>query len=199
MHELNIIVNHAHSPQAKGRVERANETLQDRLIKELRLAGISSIAAANQFLRESNYLDKHNSQFAVAAVESGNGHRPADLYDLDRIFCIREKRVLANDYTIVYNKRIFQLTARQRTIIRPKDVIIVNTYLDGSIRLSTRNTHLFFEEINQLPPKIIEEKKVIYKPFKHNANSRRWASGLPPQVSQQESWVKLAVPVIEAK
>ncbi len=110
VNELNIIVSHAHSPQAKGRVERANETLQDRLIKELRLAGISSITAANQFLRESNYLDKHNSQFAVAAAESGDGHRPADLYDLDHIFCIREKRVLANDYTIVYNKRIFQLT-----------------------------------------------------------------------------------------
>jgi hypothetical protein len=121
--ELSIKVIHAHSPQAKGRVEKANDTLQDRLVKEMRLAGISSIEDANGFLREDYFIPKHNERFAVAPAQTGDAHRPLIGYDLDIIFCSRETRVLANDHTIVFNKRIFQLDRQQRTIIRPRDLI----------------------------------------------------------------------------
>ena len=69
MKELNIEIIHAKSPQAKGRVERSNSTLQDRLLKELRLDGVNSIDEANRFIRESNYLALHNARFAVIPAQ----------------------------------------------------------------------------------------------------------------------------------
>ncbi len=180
MEELEIEVKHAHSPQAKGRVERSNETLQDRLVKEMRLAGVCSIDSANQFLFESNFLAKHNERFSVSSLEKGDAHRPASLHDLDAIFCIREERTLANDYTIVHNKSIYQLHDQQRTIIRPKDKINVNIHLDDTITLSTRRIDLAFHKIEIRPSKSPEEKITQFKPYKRSENSRRWASGLAP-------------------
>lgn len=192
--ELGIKVNHAHSPQAKGRVERCNQTMQDRLIKEMRLAGISSIAAANEYLRTSNFIAKHNAKFTVKASQQGDAHADAQSYDLGDVFSIKEARVLANDHTIVFNKRTFQLHAHQRTIVRPKDEVIVKVLLDGSIRLWIRKTELVFSEVKAKPFKAIQEKKVCdYKPHKPSENSRRWNSGLPPQ-----SRVKPAAPAVEA-
>ena len=194
MKELSVEVIHAYSPQAKGRVERANKTMQDRLIKEMRLAKISSIEAANTFLRGSNFISKHNAQFAVPPAQVGNAHRSADLYDLDSIFCFKEERILANDFTILYNTMVFQLDAQQRTIIRPKNVITVNTYLDGTIKLSIRQTGLTFKEIDCR--KQPQEKKIKeYTPCKPGKNSQRWVFGLPPL---NESRVKPASPAVEA-
>lgn len=197
--ELGIEIIHARSPQAKGRVERVNRTLQDRLVNEMRIAGISSIDEANQFIRTSSYLADHNQLFSEPAAQQGNAHRPAQLYNLDNIFCIREKRILANDYTIVYNKRIFQLHAQQRTIIRPKDAITISTHLNGSIKLSVRKIDLSFEAINARPQKQIQEKKVQYKSYKPSKNSRLWASGMMPLLTTEESRVKIALPATEAK
>jgi hypothetical protein len=180
MNDLEIEVKHAHSPQAKGRVERANGTLQDRLVKEMRLAGISSIESANRFLRESNFIEKHNERFAVAPAQSGNAHRSIDSYNLEDIFCIKEERILANDFTICYNKRIFQLRDRQPTIIRPKDTIIVNTHLNGTIRLSIRKVNLAFTEIQVKPQKPVQKEKIVqHISQKPSENSRRWVAGLP--------------------
>ena len=123
MKELNIEIIHAKSPQAKGRVERSNSTLQDRLLKELRLDGVNSIDEANRFIRESNYLALHNARFAVIPAQLGNAHRPIETYDFEAIFCLKDERVLANDYTIMFRKRIFQLNKKQATIIRPKNII----------------------------------------------------------------------------
>jgi hypothetical protein len=95
--ELDIAVIHATSPQAKGRVERCNRTLQDRLIKEMRLARISSIDAANCFAREV-FIPDHNKRFAVQPAQDGDGHRSLDGYDLNRILCIKDKRVIQNDF-----------------------------------------------------------------------------------------------------
>ena len=181
---LSVTVHHAHSPQAKGRVERSNGTLQDRLVKEMRLAGISSIEAANQFLREKDFITKHNKKFAESPAEHGNAHRPLVDHDLDDIFVVREERVLMQDYTLTYNKQIFQLEKQQRTIIRPKDVITVKTRLDGSIELFIRKTKLMYKLIckssnNEMRKDIIK----TYKPYKYNKpseNSRRWVSGLRP-------------------
>jgi hypothetical protein len=91
MKELDVELICAHSPQAKGRVERANQTLQDRLVKELRLRAISSVEAANAYLPE--FITDFNSRFAVAPRSSEDAHRPLPATaDLDRILVLCERR-----------------------------------------------------------------------------------------------------------
>lgn len=193
---LKIKVQHAHSPQAKGRVERCNQTMQDRLIKEMRLAGISSIAAANEYLKTSNFIEKHNAKFAVPAIQVGDAHADIQSYDLNDVFSTKETRILANDFTISFNKRILQLTNRQRTIIRPKNEIVVKTHLDGTIGLWIRQTKLDFKEIETRHVKIVQEKKVKDRPrCKPNLNSRNWVRGLPTLGSSR---MKPAAPAVEA-
>ncbi len=157
--ELGARVIHASSPQAKGRVERANRTLQDRLVKELRLQKISTMKTANAFV-QSGYLDRHNSQFAVLAAEPADAHRSIDGINLSSIFCLKNKRVLQNDFTIAYRKRIFQIEQHQKTILRPKDKIVVREHLDGSISLAIRSVLLNSTEIGKRPPKQLPVKVV---------------------------------------
>jgi hypothetical protein len=195
-HRLGIEVKHAHSPQAKGRVERCNQTLQDRLIKEMRLCGINSIESANHYLRTSDFIAKHNSKFAIKAMQSGDAHASSESYNLGDVFTTRETRVLANDFTIQYNKQIFQLLPDQKTILRPKNQIIVKTYLNEDIKLWIRKTELFFDIIHtrekKVPKAHVAKPCVYHKP---SINSRRWACGLAPT----ESRVKPVSPTVEAK
>jgi hypothetical protein len=189
MKELFIKVGHAHSPQAKGRVERANGTLQDRLVKEMRLAGISSIETANKFLCESDFISNHNKRFAIVPAKKGNAHRPINTFNLDDIFCIKEERILGNDYTISYKKCLLQLSSEQPAIIRPKNSITVKTYLDGSVKLSIRNINLEFKEINKYGQRQIERTKIVKECIyrKPSKNSYRWASGLVPLPNNNHS------------
>jgi hypothetical protein len=188
--ELNIDVIHATSPQAKGRVERVNKTLQDRLVKELRLVQISSIADANTWLQDGNFLATHNQKFAVPAVHKGDAHRLATMHDLSEIFCLKNKRILANDFTISFNKTIFQLEKIQPTRLRPKEAIIIKTYLNGSIGLFVRKIKLSFSVIPHRPKKQVEETQIaVYKPRKPHPNSVLWKSGkypLSPASTQRE-------------
>lgn len=178
LESLGIEIKHAHSPQAKGRVERVNRTLQDRLVKEMRLEGISSIKEANKFLRESSFIRNHNGLFGERPEQSGDAHRPLARQDLESVFCTKEKRILANDFTIQYTKRIFQLLKAQKALLRPKDEIIVSEHLDGRITLSIRGIQLLFEELkcrSKPLPKCADRR-----PSKPCENSRRFSSGLPP-------------------
>lgn len=109
-------------------------------------------------------------------------------YNLNDIFSVKEQRTLNNDYTIVYQKRIFQLHAQQRTIILPKNVISVHTHLDGTIKLWARKTELAYHEIKATQKPIQEKKIVNRQPTKPCINSRRWVNGLYP-LSSQESRV----------
>lgn len=198
MRELGIEVIHARSPQAKGRVERANKTLQDRLPKEFRIANVSSIDDANQFLRETGYLAKHNKQFAVAPAQLGNVHRPTIVLDLEAIFCFKDERKLTNDYTITFNKRIFQLDKKQTIRLRPKTVIIIRTHLNGCIDLFVSKTQLAYKEIVAKPAKKITVTVTKQsQPRKVHENSRSWASGKYPL--PMESRVKSALPAAEAE
>lgn len=189
---MGIKVQLAHSPQAKGRVERCNETMQDRLIKELRLVDISSIAVANDFLRTSNFIPKHNARFAVQPAQKGNAHSDASSYDLSAIFCIQEVRLLTNNFTIVYQKRIFQLNPKQRRYIKPKDKIIIKTYLNGTLTLWFKEIELSFHEI--FVRSILEKEKKVVTPVprKPSRNSYLWNGGRP------ESILKPAAPAVEA-
>lgn len=144
--ELEGKLTYARSPQAKGRVERLFGTLQDRLIKELRLRGISTIEEANKFI-EKEYLPKHNAKFAVEPKSNTNLHRELKEYDLDEIFCLRETRILTSDFTLRHKNIWYQLEKKQKTLVFPKNEITIKTHLDGRIRLSIRKTKLSFHEI----------------------------------------------------
>jgi transposase len=98
----------AYSPQARGRSERAFKTLQDRLPKELRLAGIATVEAANAFIRDV-YLPAHNARFAVAPVEAGSAFTPIPGVDLDEILCVEEERQVMNDNCVSYRTLKLQI------------------------------------------------------------------------------------------
>lgn len=109
MDELGVEVIFANSPQAKGRVENLFGTLQDRLIKEMRLAGINTKEEGTRFFREV-YIPKHNAQFAVPAREKANLHRPLlATDDLQRIFTIRSQRLVSKDLVVHYKNTRYQL------------------------------------------------------------------------------------------
>ena len=93
----------AYSPEARGRSERAFRTLQDRLPKEMALAGITTMAAANAWLRES-YVPQHNARFAVAAEQEGSAFVAMRGVDLREVLCHEEARVVGNDNTVVLHK-----------------------------------------------------------------------------------------------
>lgn len=152
MKDLSVDISHARSPQAKGRVERANKTMQDRLVKEMRLAGISSIEQANDYLRNSDFIAKHNAKFAVAPAQEQNAHRSIEEHDLNSIFCTRETRVVTNDFTIQYKRRVFQIQKNQTILIRPKSKVVVCERLDGKIAICSRNTNLNFKELPMRKP-----------------------------------------------
>ncbi len=147
MKDILINVSHATSPQAKGRVERANKTLQDRLVKEMRLANISSMDSANNYLQKNDFIVKHNSKFAVSPAIEQDAHRSIDGYNLYNIFCSREIRVVTNDFTVRYKRRALQVEKHQQTIIRPKNLVSICEHLDGKLTMQIRNVTLNFKEI----------------------------------------------------
>ncbi len=149
MEELGVGITYARSPQAKGRVERLFSTLQDRLVKELRLRDISTIEEANKFLQEE-YLDDHNRRFSVAPKSDTNLHRSFEGYDLDDIFVIKEERILTSDFTVRYGNKWFQFEKKQTTILFPGDRITVVTKLDGKTEFMIRSIKLCFHEIDKL-------------------------------------------------
>jgi len=175
--ELNIGISHAHSPQAKGRVERSNKTHQDRLIKLMRVANISTIEDANAYL-QNVYIPKHNGLFAVDAESTIDMHQSIDSYDLDSILCIKNERTLANDWTIAYKSRYLQLCSDQRTILFPKNKIIVHEHLDGSIKLFIRKIKLDFKELSARPQKQNCERKFKEPTFTKPAPNHPWRKSI---------------------
>ena len=108
MRELDVRLILARSPQAKGRVERANGTLQDRLVKELRLAGISSVAAANDWLDRSRFFAQLSERFAVEPVDATDAHRPL-VVKLADVLCVKERRRVSPDGCVQWRGRAMQL------------------------------------------------------------------------------------------
>jgi len=153
MEELGIEVAWAHSPQAKGRVERSFKTHQDRLVKELRLAGISTIAEANRFLRE-RYVPEHNERFALAPAQAADAHRPLlQGHRLDEILSLRLERTVQNDFTVKRGHSFLQILAEPSSRLRPKDKVLVETRLDGSLHLRHRERYLSFKKLDSRPYK----------------------------------------------
>lgn len=153
--ELHIEPIFADSPQAKGRVERLFETLQDRLIKELRLAGVSTPEEGNIFLE--TYLSKFNKQFGVEAMNASNLHSTLDKKECEKlpsIFSRQEKRTVQNDFTIAHKNHWYQLTEKQPVVVCKRDEVIVEERLDGSIHFRLRGKYLAYKVLPERPKKI---------------------------------------------
>jgi len=173
--ELNVKIIYAQTPQAKGRIERAFETLQDRLTKELRLAGISTLEQANAFL--VTYLPKYNARFGVKSFKRTNLHRPVrKSLKLNEIFCIKEFRTISNGFTFQWRARKFFI--KNPSITMKKQRVCIMEYFDGSIKLKLKNKYLQFVEITGKDIKAINDsqkaaqklikKARVYRPLPGN-------------------------------
>jgi transposase len=147
MRELGVEVICAHSPQAKGRVERRNGMLQDRLVKALRLAGIASLEAANRFVEEKEWC-RTQERFEVAPARKADLHRrvPAGV-DMALVLSLQEERVVQADWTVAWRQRWFQLTKANQKLALVGQRVLVCEQLNGTIRLRYRGRELAWEEL----------------------------------------------------
>jgi transposase len=128
----------AHSPQAKGRVERSFGTAQDRLVKEMRLAKVRTIAQANALL-DGGLLAKHNQLFSKPPREAGDAHRPLGAaFNLAAILSLQEQRVVANDYTVRFENRCYQLEKGNSHTLDNIPFVLVGNGLDFRMGRSIR-------------------------------------------------------------
>lgn len=172
MNQLGIEPITAHSPQAKGRIERLFNTFQDRLVKEMRLKNISTITEANRFLEEE-FLSNYKTKYAVEPESKTNLHQQLNQKErnkLNSIFSKQTTRVIRNDFTVSFNNQWHQLEKQQPVTIRKQDTILVEEWLDNSIHFSLRDKYLNTKVITSRPQKvkktdwIIPAKKRDYTP-----------------------------------
>lgn len=158
--EAGIELIKANSPQAKGRVERLFQTLQDRLIKELRLNNISSVNEANLFL-EKTFIPKFNTRFAVSPANQTNLHQKLTLTELNRltgIFSRQTERTVLNDFTFSFKNQWYQLTKTQLVTVCKKDIVIVEERLDQTIQIRLRGKYLNYELLPQRLTRLINKQ-----------------------------------------
>ena len=145
--KLSIKIITANSPEAKGRVERKHGVFQDRFVKELQLQGIDRIEEANELL-QNGFVDALNRKFARPPRNETDLHRPAPTErELREIFCFEKIRVVAKDWTVRCENRLYQILKRNDPLPRPGDKVIVRRLLDGTIQLLYRGKKLKFKEI----------------------------------------------------
>jgi len=181
MEELDVRIIMAHSPQAKGRVERVNGTLQDRLVKALRRAKISDLASANRFLQEK-FLPAFNRRFVRKAAKAGDLHRrlPRGL-DLGRVLSIRETRVVQNDWTLRFENSWFQLAQPHQKLALAGRTVTVSERLDGRVELLYGGRELSYRELPASPQR---PQEAIALEIRSNQGQRPpadhpWRQGLP--------------------
>ncbi len=169
--ELGVEVIHAHSPQAKGRIERLFGTLQDRLVKEMRLVGIKTREEANGFLKD--YLPKYNRSFRVLAANKTDVHvRLPRYFNLDSYLCVKTKRTIRNDNTIAHNGKLYQVEENVKT-----RKVTVEERLNGSLHITSDVASLKYREITErpkreAPAKSLRPRKTYIPPKDHPW--RRW-------------------------
>jgi transposase len=167
MEELSVGIIAANSPQAKGRVERVNRTLQDRLVKELALAltpagrGLRDIPAANAFL-DQTFLKAFNREFGKIPASGINVHRrvPAPL-KLAEVLCHKESRAVGQDWCVQYAGRILQIPKQHASLALAGTRINVLEQAGGTLKLMHQGTPLAFTELASRPPKIPVRKVAL--------------------------------------
>jgi transposase len=161
MQELHIQILCANTPQAKGRVERANQTLQDRLVKEMRLRGISDWQAGNAYLGE--FMDDFNRRFAVQPRSSLDAHRPLSTADdLAHIFTWRESRTLTKNLTLQFHHLVYQIQVDRPSYAMRKTVVTVSVDLQRQVSILYKGKSLpyitYHRQAKQSP--IVQTKHV---------------------------------------
>jgi transposase len=204
LEELGIEWIPAHSPQAKGRVERCFGTLQDRLVKGLRLAGACTLEQANAYL-EQEFLSEWEARFTVEPANSSDAHRPLGReHDLAAILSVVEERVVTNDYTLRYQGKIYQIARADIRGGRRGAKVRVEKRLDGTVAVRFRDRSLTVS-VRQPParPKPGPAREPVKKtpPVSSHPKSRSWMEGFslknsPPlwKVLKQETGQWLSNP-----
>lgn len=202
LEHLNVRLILAHSPQAKGRIERDFGTSQDRLVKELRVAGVSDIETANRFLEEV-YIPYWNERFAVEPAEPRDAHRPLPKnVNLDALFAETSTRTVQADFTIRFRNRRFQIPKHQAKGIRPAHKLTVEERLDGALHFRFERRYLQLELVEALPRAKPLNQRAI-KPKTVPAPQPAKPRPMPPKPGPDHPWRRgsalLAKPSLIAK
>ena len=175
---LGIKIIRAHSPEAKGRVERANGVYQDRLVKELRLKSINDMTRANELLTGS-FDDDLNRRFAIEPGDGCDYHRSRTGVDLSAILCIEQERTLSVNWTLSFENRLYRLESRERNYSPAKRKVTVRLYLDGTLHMFYRTEEIGFDEFD---PGLAAKTKT---PRRQRSLA---AHGKPPLPSPNHPW-----------
>ena len=163
LNELNIDIICANTPQAKGRVERSFGTLQDRLVKELRLANVVDAEGGNAFLPA--FLASYNARFGKIPKSDQDAHRPVEeLAALTDVFAWKEERTLTNNLTVQYDKVLFMLDANEITRPLARQHVVIVDYPDGRIAIQHNGRDLPYRTFDKLQKvnqaAIVENKRL---------------------------------------
>lgn len=181
--ELNIELLCANSSQAKGRVERANRTLQDRLVKELRIAGITNMADGNTFL--ASFVARYNEKFAKAPAKQDNLHRPLNIPPdrLEEVFCLRDKRYVSKDLTLKYDRKRIRLEVNDLTRGLVGKYLDIYEYADGRIQVRAKGIALPCDVLDPFQQRVthaaITEKKHLGAVLAHIRKEQEKAASRP--------------------
>jgi molybdenum-dependent DNA-binding transcriptional regulator ModE len=181
MKQLGVELILANSPQAKGRVERRNGLLQDRLVKEMRLAGIKDLEKANAFLEEE-FLPALNGKFNVEARSAADVHRSVS-GNWAEVLSWEEERVVGKDWTVVWNKRWFQVEAEPERLSLVDRKVIVRRLRSGRVELLYEGKKLSWKELPERPARVNLEpgrtgrRELIKPPQDHPWRQRGAAAG----------------------
>lgn len=182
MEALGIETVCANSPQAKGRVERANKTLQDRLIKDMRLAKIDTPEAGNAFLQ--SWITEHNQRFAKAPADPYDAHRPVVVNDqtLDMILSVQETRKLSKNLEFSYAHQIYQVQPTGGRRLQHATITVCQT-IDGNMIVIYKNQMLNYASAPKKSTPIIASRKEVHQLLNQITTPNRFlpTSPQPPQ------------------
>lgn len=181
MTQLGIEVICANTPQAKGRVERANQTLQDRLVKEMRLRGIANRVAGNRYLPE--FIRGFNVRFGVPPRDPENAHRPLLPHeDLARLLTIQEMRILSKNLTLQYNKVIYQIQTVRPTYALRKARVVVRENARGEITIEYKGKPLTYTVYREQAKRaeVVTSKQIAIKLDDLTASAKKGKPYIPP-------------------
>jgi hypothetical protein len=171
MKELGVELIQAHSPQAKGRVERRNAVFQDRLVKELRLRKINERSGANAFL-EGKFLEELNRRYAVKPLRDQDLHRAAPREtSMEEVLCVQERRVVGQDWCVRWRNRWLQIDSGHASLNLPRRGVLVKHRADGQLIVEHKGERLSCRELPVRPAAGKTTKKKVI------VNNRSWKPG----------------------
>ena len=160
MTELGIGCIFAESAEAKGRVERVNQTLQDRLVKEMRLKGINTIEEGNKYLPE--FIEVFNRKFAVVPKSPANMHRPLlPVHKLDDILCLKYTRILSKQLSVSYGNRIYQIQTQRPSYAMRFAPVTVHEDINGNIQIVYKGQFLAYTIVKEQPKTETADSKYL--------------------------------------